>query len=143
MNRDVIISIIGQENPLDEKPDNAIELVTSGRYYKKGDKYYLSYQETEVTGFDDNTTTTLKIDGDTVTMTRFGQVNTHMVFRRGERHMGHYETPYGSFTVGVLPDDVDVNIEDSGGDIRIKYLLEIDNNTKATHDLHLNIRKVD
>lgn len=139
MNQDVIISIIGQETL---GSDQAVELVTPGSFVRDGDKYYLSYQETEVSGFDDETTTTLKIEGDTVAMTRVGQINTHMVFRRGEKHMGHYETPYGSFTVGILSDDVDIKLGDNGGEIRIKYLLEIDNSTKAMHDLHLNIRKV-
>lgn len=141
MNRDVIISITGLENPVDEEKNSSVELITSGKYCKKGDKYYLSYQETEMTGFDDSTTTTLKIDGNMVAMTRFGQINTYMEFKPGERHTGYYETPYGSFTIGILSDNVDINLSENGGDIRIKYLLEIDNNTKATHDLRLNIRE--
>jgi len=141
MNREVIISITGSENSPNGKEENLVELVTEGKYYKKGDKYYVSYKETSVTGFDDNTTTTLKIDGKTVAMTRFGQVNTHMVFKQGEKHTGYYETPYGSFTVGVLSDDVDVNINDGGGEIHINYLLQIDNATRARHDLKLNIRE--
>jgi len=39
-----------------------------------------------------------------------------------------------------MSDDVDVNIGDTGGDIHIKYLLEINNDAKASHDLELNIR---
>ncbi len=138
--KEAIISITGSEEVIGGEGEN-VELVTSGKYYKKGDKYYVTYQETEVTGFDDHTTTTLKIDGDTVAMTRFGQVNTHMVFKRGEKHMGHYETPFGSFTVGIISDDVQVDVSDNGGDISIDYLLEIDNSTKAKHNLRLNIRE--
>lgn len=138
--KEAIISITGLEEVLGGESEKT-ELVTSGKYYKKGNKYYISYKETEVTGFDENTTTTVKIDGDTVAMTRFGQVNTHMVFKSGEKHVGHYETPFGSFTVGIISDDVKIDIDDCGGDISIKYLLEIDNNTKAKHDLRLNIRE--
>ncbi len=140
MNKGAIISICGQENYLDGT-DEKTELVTEGKYYKKGNKYFISYNETPMTGFDTNTKTTIKVDGDTVAMTRFGQVNTHMVFKPGEKHISHYETPFGSFTIGVISDEVDVKIGDNGGDIRIKYLLEIDNNTRARHDLTLNIRE--
>lgn len=141
MNKQAIISIKGKENSFDGEEDSAVELVTEGKYYKKGDKYYISYKETEVTGFDQNTTTTLKVDGDTVALTRFGEVNTHMVFKSGEKHMGYYETPFGSFTIGIISNDVKIDIGDNGGDIRIKYLLEIDSNTKAHHDLRFNIRE--
>lgn len=140
MNRDVIISITGREQLVEESYSDKIELVTEGKYYKKGKNYYISYNETEMTGFDNGTKTTLKVEGDKVTMTRFGSVNTHMVFKQGEKYLGHYETAYGSFTVGIVADEVSINIGDCGGDIEIKYMLEIDNATKAAHDLTFNIR---
>ena len=137
MNKDIIISVTGIEN--DDDGDDKIEFVTEGKYYKRGGKHYFKYEESEMTGFDSHTTTTLKVDGDTVSMTRFGKVNTHMVFKTGEHHLGHYETPYGSFTIGILSDDVRVDIGEDKGDISIRYLLEIDNNTKAEHYLKVNM----
>lgn len=136
MNRDVIISVLGTE----QRPDGSdkIEFVTEGRYYKKGSKVYLKYKESEMTGFD-NTTTTLKIDGDTVSMTRFGNFNSHMVFKSGEQHLSHYETPYGSFTIGIISDDVKVKMDEEKADISIKYLLEIDNATRAEHEIRLSV----
>ena len=77
MNKDVIISVVGTEQT--PEGNDKVEFVTEGQYYKKGSKVYLKYKESEMTGFD-NTTTTLKIDGDTVSMTRFGNFNSHMVF---------------------------------------------------------------
>ena len=137
MNRDVIISVVGIESGTDGENDK-IEFVTEGKYYKRGNNHYLKYNESEMTGLD-KTTTTLKIDGDTVSMTRFGQINTHMVFRSGQQHLGHYETPYGSFTIGIISDDVKINIGENSGDISINYVLEIDNDTKAAHSLKLSI----
>ena len=141
MNKEVIISIKGIESLVDDSDSDNIELVTEGKYYKKGDKHYLSYLESgEMTGFD-GTQTTLKIDGSTVSLTRFGEINSHMVFKEGERHLGHYETPYGSFTVGITSDSVNVDIGETYGNIRIKYMLEIDNSAQAMHDLQLSIRE--
>ncbi len=141
MNKNVIISITGKEQLVEASREDMIELVTEGKYYKKGSKHFFSYNETEMTGFDNGTKTTLKVDGDTVTMTRFGSINTQMVFKQGEKYLGHYETPYGSFTVGIVADEVSVNIDEKGGDIEINYLLEIDNAAKAEHNLILNIRE--
>jgi len=140
MNKEVIISIEGQEIIPEMGEENKTELVTEGKYYKKGEKHYLSYKETEVTGFD-ATTTMLKIEDNRVALTRYGQVNTHMVFASGEKHTGYYDTPYGSFTVGVVSDDVKVEFEGNRGKIDIHYLLEIDNNTKAEHKLSLQVRE--
>ncbi len=140
MNKEVIISIEGQEIIPEMGEENKTELVTEGKYYKKGEKHYLSYKETEVTGFD-ATTTMLKIEDNRVALTRYGQVNTHMVFASGEKHTGYYDTPYGSFTVGVVSDDVKVEFNEKRGKIDIHYLLEIDNNTKAEHTLSLNVRE--
>ncbi len=140
MNKEVIISIEGQELFPEGGEENVTELVTEGKYYQKGDKHYISYKETEVTGFD-ATTTLLKIENDRVALTRYGQVNTHMVFARGEKHTGYYDTPYGSFTVGIVSNDVKVNFEKKSGKIDIHYLLEIDNNTKAEHTLSLHVRE--
>ena len=140
MNKEVIISIEGQEIIPEMGEENKTELVTEGKYYKKGEKHYLSYKETEVTGFD-ATTTMLKIEDNRVALTRNGQVNTHMVFASGEKHTGYYDTPYGSFTVGVISDDVKVSFEENRGKIDIHYLLEIDNNTKAEHTLSLQVRE--
>ncbi len=140
MNKEVIISIEGQEMFPEMGEENVTELVTEGKYYKKGDKHYLSYKETEVTGFE-ATTTMLKIENDRVALTRYGQVNTHMVFAPGEKHTGYYDTPYGSFTVGIVSDDVKVQFGKNSGKIDIHYLLEIDNNTKAEHTLSLNVRE--
>lgn len=140
MNKEATISITGKESRLEDSNAVMTELITEGKYYKKGDKYYISYNENQLSDINSKITTTLKIDGDKVSMTRFGQVNTHMVFSEGTKHMGYYETPYGSFTIGVLSDNVDVKLSDDGGNIHIKYLLEINNDQKAVHDLTLNIK---
>ena len=141
MNKDVIISIKGTESLIEDNDIDNIELVTEGKYYKKGNKHYFSYSETEeMTGFE-NTQTTLKIDGDTVSITRFGEINSHMVFKEGEKHLGHYETPFGSFTVGITSDSVIVDMGEKTGSINIKYMLEIDNSAKALHSLQLSIRE--
>jgi uncharacterized beta-barrel protein YwiB (DUF1934 family) len=140
MNKEATISIVGEEKRTEDTDATKTELITEGRYYKKGDKYYVSYQENQISSYSDNITTTLKIDGDRVSMTRFGEINTHMVFSEGTKHLGYYETPFGSFTIGVMSDNVDVRLSDEGGKIHIKYLLEIDNNTRATHDLTLSIK---
>lgn len=136
MRNGAIISILGGE-----AGDKPIVLITEGEYSKKNGKYFMSYKETPMTGFDEGTVTTVEVDGGRVIMTREGGNNAQMVFEKGQRHIGHYETPYGSFTVGIVSDKVNVDIGEHGGSIQIGYRLEIDNRLKARHDLNLDIRE--
>lgn len=140
MKKDVIISIKGIYNQ-DGVEDDQIELVTAGEYYERNGKKYLRYAESEVTGFDKGTMTTLKIDGDVVTMSRSGDGATRMVFENGKKHFGYYETPYGSFTVGTMADFVKVNIGQTTGDISIKYSIDINNVPQSSNNLLMTIRE--
>lgn len=141
MNKNVIISIKGIQTS-GNKNSNTLELVTEGKYYKKGDTYYVTYKESKVTGME-GTTTTLKIAEDgIVTLMRFGSVNTQFIFEQGQKHMSYYDTKHGTFTVGVTTNIVIVDIDDKGGEVRVDYRLDIDDNKSGKNDFHMFIREV-
>ncbi len=138
MNKDVIISVTGIGTAA--AGDTKMELVTEGRYSRKGSTYYVSYDESEVTGMK-GTTTTLEVSEGMVTLQRTGTVNSRFVFEKGQRHLTYYDTSYGAFTVGVTARDVCVDIDDSGGMIKVDYSLEIDNNDTDRNNFHMWIRE--
>lgn len=139
MNKDVIISVKGSQAS-NYKDSDALELITEGKYYKEGQTYFVTYDESEVTGMD-GTTTTLKLDDGVVTLIRIGSVNSQFVFQQGKKHVSYYDTAYGAFTIGVIANEVSVNVDDSGGEIRVDYRLEIDNNKSGENDFHMFIRE--
>jgi uncharacterized beta-barrel protein YwiB (DUF1934 family) len=139
MNKNVIISVKGTQMVRDEDV-NELELVTEGKYYKKGNAYYITYKESEVTGMD-GTTTTLKVSDGVVTLMRFGSVNTQFIFEQGQKHVSYYDTTYGAFTVGVFANEVNIDVDDEGGEIMVDYRLEIDNNKSGDNDFHMLIRE--
>lgn len=139
MNKNVIISVKGTQTS--EQDTNNLELVTEGRYYKKGNTYFITYKESQVTGME-GTTTTLKVADGVVTLMRFGSVNSQMIFEKGQKHMSYYDTTYGAFMIGVYASNVDVRVNDSGGEIKVDYELEIDNNKTGDNDFHMEIREV-
>ena len=69
-----------------------INLVTAARLYRRNGKYYITYDESEITGLV-GTRTTLKIDGTTVSMIRTGTYPSEMLFAENQRHVGLYHTP--------------------------------------------------
>lgn len=139
MNKNVIISLKGTQTS-DSKERDVLELITEGKYYKKGHTYYITYKESEVTGME-GTTTTLKVDNGVITLMRFGSVNSQFIFQKGQKHVCHYDTEYGTFTIGVYANEVDINVDDNGGEIKVDYQLEFGNNKSGINDFYMLIRE--
>lgn len=133
----VYVSIIG-ETSVDGDGDKT-ELVTEGEYTFRNGKYLLRYRE-HLADVGGECTTVIKIDTDSVVMSRNGNINTQMIFEEGKRHMSHYETPLGSFTIGVSTDLLKSKVGLDGGEVEIKYILDINNSAQVENYLHLNIR---
>lgn len=117
---------------------NEIELQTKGRFARKNDKFYIIYEESELTGFED-TTTTIKVSEDAVSMTRKGKYNSRMIFKLGEKCLCSYSTPYGVIPVGVNPISLKNNLDTEGGNLDIEYILDIDNQEYITNRLRLTV----
>ena len=107
-----------------------VELMTRGEFTLRGSSYYITYKETETTGYE-GCTTTLKIaaDGSRVAMLRFGKnggAGTQLLIEKGRRNLCHYETGYGSLTLGVTADEILCDLTEKGGTVRFAYLLDAD-----------------
>ncbi|MDD4495640.1 MAG: DUF1934 domain-containing protein [Eubacteriales bacterium] len=139
MDKNVIISVKGIQSIYENEPDT-IELITEGRYYRKGDEYFVKYDESEVTGMK-GTTTVLKVSGDQVTLMRYGTVNSEFIFQKGQTHFSYYDTAAGAFTIGIQTSDIKVNVDDNGGEIMVGYRLNIDNNNSPYNNLYMHIRE--
>lgn len=139
MDKNVIISVKGTQSADDQEP-NVLELVTEGKYYKQDNAYYVTYKESEVTGMS-GTTTTLKVSDGIVILMRSGSVNSHFVFQQGQRHVSYYDTEHGAFTISVFANEVDIRVDDNGGEIRVGYRLEVDNNKTGENDFYMSIRE--
>ena len=69
MKENYLITIEGLINMGDDA--DSVCLTTVGSFYRKNDKHYIVYKETEATGFD-GCTTSLKVWENGVSMTRYG-----------------------------------------------------------------------
>lgn len=138
MIKNVIISIKGSQ--ITEDDEQNIEFITEGKFYKKGEHYYITYKESEVTGME-GTTTTLKVADGVVTLMRFGAVNSQFVFQKQQRHVSYYETPYGTLSIGVFTHKMNVDIDDHGGEINVDYQLEMDHAASGKNDFYMRIRE--
>lgn len=136
--KDVMVKILGTQLTEDGE-SNEIELITEGKFYKRNDFYYLVYDESEISGME-GSTTTLKIKDDEVWMKRFGQNNSKMSFKRGDKYNTLYTTAYGNLDMEVSTQRVDVDIDDEGkGNVNLKYRLIISNAMESLNTLDITI----
>ena len=132
MKKDVTLKITGIQTGPDMEEDRT-ELVTEGCMYKRGNAFYLVYDEGELTGFE-GCKTSLKVDGNKVKVKRFGEnvgIDTGIEFEKGRRYCGFYDTPLGMMEIEVLTTDIrnTLNFNAPGNvnidyDISLKGLLE-------------------
>lgn len=124
MRKDVIIHINGCPK-YEDSDGESIELTTAGRLYRKNGSYYIIYKESELTGME-GVTTTVKVEDQRITLMRNGMYPTQMIFEKGQRHFGYYNTEFGALTVAVSARDVRHSMTDSGGELLIDYAIEVD-----------------
>ena len=139
MKKDVIITIKGLQS-FEDTDNDSVELVTSGRFYEKNGTYYISYKESELTGLG-NTTTTVKVEKNKVTVIRFGDLETHMIFEEGKKHISYYDMGFGALTVGISTKSIDKSLTDLGGRMKIDYAMEINNAVAGESALCMDIRE--
>ena len=135
----VMICIKGK-NEVDEVAE-PVEMYAEGKLYKKGNAYYLRYDETEVTGME-GTTTTIKIIENCIHMVRKGTVNSHMIFENGKRSKSFYDTFYGVFMLEIYTTEVSSDFNENGGNLELKYRINIDNQSSCENFFNIHVRPI-
>lgn len=138
MRQNVLINIRGTQQVEDEK--DTTELFTLGSLYKKNNKVYIVYDETETTGFQ-NCRTTLKIDGEqSITMLRSGESRSQLVIERDKRNVGYYGLPEGELVIGVTAREIKARFDDQGGSLYCRYDLDVNAAVMSKNELFVDVK---
>ena len=140
MKKEVLIAIKGLQS-YEDQDDDSVELMTHGKFYKKGEDYYITYDESELTGLG-KTTTTVKVEPDRVTIIRFGETKSHMIFEEGEKHVSYYDMGAGALTIGISTRRIRSRLGDCGGRLVIDYSMEINNSMTGENSFDITVSEV-
>ena len=135
----VVLSVKGEQYYEDVDP-NETELMTEGTMTLRDGNIYLSYQESELTGME-GTTTTFAVEGSKVTLTRFGTVNSQMIFEEGQQHTSLYETPFGELTVDIQTSKLIHNLTERGGLMEIKYSIAVEHTVTGRNCFKIRVKR--
>jgi uncharacterized beta-barrel protein YwiB (DUF1934 family) len=137
LKKDVWIKIKGIQT-VDGEQDTT-ELYTQGRYYEKNGCYYITYEETETTGFD-GCRTILKVEGDRrVSLMRSGPSRTNLLLEKDERNVGYYGTSEGELMIGVSAHELHNSLGEHGGEVYFRYSLDVNASHISDNEVYVTI----
>ena len=121
-------------------PDET-ELMTEGTLEVQGDTLRLSYEESELTGMK-GTTTTFEVRGGQVILSRWGSVNSQMVFEEGRQHTSLYETSFGEMTIDVQTSRLRHSLTEQGGVLEIRYTIAVEHAVTGRNSFKIRVKRV-
>ena len=138
MKKDALIEIKGKYSS--DNGVDSIELTTLGSFTKLNGKYYITYREQNDQS--DATVTTVTVDGDNrVTLSRRGEITSHMLLEKGKRHLFHYKTSFAEFMLGLFANKISNSLNDDGGKLNFSYTLDINSGLISENEIEINIKE--
>lgn len=122
---------------------DSISLMTRGTFLYKDGSYFITYEESEATGYAGNTTTVRVESSDKVTMLRSGTMTSQLVIERGKRHVCHYDGGGGVISLGVAADEIDSHLTASGGLLTFSYALDTGNSHLSHNKVKITVQEAE
>ena len=139
--KNITLKIVGTQS-YEDREEEQMEFVTDGRFYTRGDKAYIIYDESEVSGME-GCRTTIRVDGSSVRMKRTGApgFGTELYFEKGKRFSSVYSTPYGPMGVEVLTDEVknDLDMQEGRGSVAVQYQVSLEGLAEGRNRITIDV----
>ena len=140
MAKDVLIKIKGVYKV--EGDENTEELFTNGKMYVKNNSTYLTYKESETTGFE-GCTTTLKIeDTGRVTIIRSGSTSSNLVLQPGIRNIGRYTVCGNQMEIGVFAETLECEITENTARLHMAYSIDMNSLLLSENELFIDADEI-
>ena len=131
-----------RSSQLGESGPDSLEMMVGGLYEFSPGGCRLNYNEVDPDdGSKTSTELTTSPDSRVVTVSRTGEISTHMVFEQGKRHVVYYDTRYGSLLVGISTHRLSADVGEEGGKIAVEYAVEIDSAVANEIKLEIDISR--
>lgn len=115
--------------------------MSEGKYKKTAEGYRISYDESEVTGFEGSTTMLELVGGKKVLMNRVGAVESELVIELGTKHHCMYGTPYGEFMIGVTAKSIESTLGEAGGKLDFIYILDLNSSYLGEFEINVTVKE--
>lgn len=128
-----------------EGEKDVTELFSRGELVRKSGKFVLSYQDSEVTGFNGDTIITVA-DDDVIDVMRSGEYFSHLTLEHGQKHHYRYESEHGEFMLGVTADELNSSFLDGEngclGSVYARYTLDINSALVSQNEMYIDFNEI-
>nr|WP_156791482.1 DUF1934 domain-containing protein [Bacillus sp. SG-1] len=123
----------------DEK--DSFELISNGRYYEKGDSFFLKYDEVQEEGTI-HTIFKMKREEEALIL-RSGAVKMRMVFKEDEEHAGSYESQLGTLMITTRTSKLThtANRTKNDGEINLSYQLYMQGSPVGKYEMDISYKE--
>jgi uncharacterized beta-barrel protein YwiB (DUF1934 family) len=118
----------------------SFELVTFGRFFRKGANFYLLYEE-ELMDVG-KIKTSVKFSEESAVILRSGAVNMRLAFQRNRKMKGHYQSPYG--TMDAMTDTKKLTHEQNNekeGNLHLLYDFMMQEDHAGTYQMDISYKE--
>jgi len=146
--KDIILKITGKTLSSIPKPKEGeemepVEFVTQGKLSQRGTTTFISYDETALSGME-GCKTSLTITPGKLKMKRSGDnltSNTIMLFEKGKRSYGKYETPFGAIDMEVLTNSISPleTVDENKSKMSVEYAISLKGLMESTKTLDIEV----
>jgi uncharacterized beta-barrel protein YwiB (DUF1934 family) len=138
-NKTVLLEVNGMAG-INERADDAIRLITTGKLSGENDSWKLTYTETDP-DTKHRQHVTMTMDKGVVTLQRGGPLGNSMIFEKERRFEGSYQTPFGSLGLGLYPTQVHYRVSEQGeGEIKLRYHLDLEGHSTGLHQVNIRFK---
>ena len=137
--KDVIIKIKGTQG-LDLGDAEVIEFTTEGTMEITDDGYVLRYDEGQMMGLGRVNTTLTAKSGGTVVLDREGELSSRLIIKHGRRTSCFYSIPQGELTLGIYGKNVEVNLNETGGTVKLEYAIDTDMKPLSNNIVEIEVK---
>lgn len=139
MRNDYLINI---EGTMQQDGDSeTVSLLVKGSFIHRNGKYFISYREAEDSGYEGDLTTVKVEDESRVSMLRSGDAPSQLIIERGKRHVCHYDSMYGSLSMGVAADEIHNHLTERGGDVTFSYTLDVGDSQLSRNQVKITVQE--
>lgn len=117
-----------------------VVLETPGVYGEDEDCPYLTYEETSLSGME-GTTTTIRMYGDHVTLSRQGSFLQETEYRPGTVAKSEYITPAGPVEITVSSKEITDTVSGGKGRLRLVYDIEMKGLFSHLNEIIIDVRE--
>lgn len=134
-----IISIIGEQCV--DGQDDKVEVITEGNYMIKNGHYFIGYKEYDTENPQKYSNNLIKVENETVTISRKGEQSSHLILEKNRRHQCLYQTIAGDLTIGIFTKTLKNNLNETGGKLEVSYTLDFNSDLVSENRFTIEIKE--